>query len=75
MLLFDRSHTISHWRSIVYGPIFYRFRQKAGYWSKMAIFHISLHLLHNNSREKMVANIFGLFLWWASHRFQAYKTL
>ena len=45
-----------------YGPILYRFRNKATYWSKIAI--LSCPLLHNTypAPGEMEANIFPLFL-------------
>ena len=58
----DRSHTSSYSPSIHcnYGPVLYRFRDKARYWSKIAI--ISYRILHNKSLGEMTANIFVLFL-------------
>jgi len=40
MAQFDRPHTSSYWRSIVYnGAILYRLGDIASYWSQIAIFY------------------------------------
>ena len=65
MASIDRSHTSFYSSSIATnGPILYSFRDKARYWSKIAIF---IPLLHNNSLDNDGCKYF-LLVFFHSHR-------